>query len=118
MQLLGLRFCLVSEQSNDVIQFFEQKLGFSNSFGQSESCDGGIFKTLNDDSWLEVWQQSEQMPAGIMLQLVVDDADKLAEAASNQGVELMGPMEAHGERIYFTRVPGGLNMSFQSRLNA
>ncbi len=51
-----------------------------------------------------------------MLQLVVDDADAYAEKAKAGGLSPQGPMDAHGERIYFLTLPGGLQMSFQSRL--
>ena len=42
------------------------------------------------------------MPAGIMLQVEVDDADAVAEQARSQGLNPQGPMLAHGERIYRT----------------
>ena len=35
-------------------------------------------------------------------------------AARGNGLAPEGPMDAHGERIYFLRLPGGLQMSFQS----
>jgi hypothetical protein len=56
------------------------------------------------------------MPAGLMLQLVVDDADAIAANARENGVEVQGPMEAHGEKIYFAVAPGGLSISFQEVL--
>ena len=57
------------------------------------------------------------MPAGIMLQVEVEDADALAAVARAQGLEPKGPVEAHGERIYYLLAPGGLAMTFQSKLD-
>ena len=56
------------------------------------------------------------MPAGIMLQIEVDDADAFAAHAKANGLEAQGPMDAHGERIYFFKAPTGLQVSFQSKL--
>jgi cytochrome c biogenesis protein ResB len=56
------------------------------------------------------------MPAGLMLQIVVDGADVVAETARKNGIEVNGPMEAHGEKIYFAVAPGGLSVSFQQVL--
>jgi len=56
------------------------------------------------------------MPAGIMLQIVVDDADAWAENARKNGLEPSGPIDDHGERIYYLKAPGGLPISFQSTL--
>ena len=67
-------------------------------------------------SWIEIWQKGADMPAGLMLQIVVDDADAVAETARKNGIEVNGPMEAHGEKIYFAVAPGGLSVSFQQVL--
>jgi hypothetical protein len=40
----------------------------------------------------------------------------VAESARENGVEVQGPMEAHGEKIYFAVAPGGLSVSFQEVL--
>ena len=56
------------------------------------------------------------MPAGTMLQIVVDDADSLAQQARANGLAPEGPMDAHGERIYFLKAPTGLPVTFQSPL--
>jgi len=56
------------------------------------------------------------MPAGLMLQIVVDDADAVAATARKNGIDVNGPMEAHGEKIYFAVAPGGLSVSFQQVL--
>ncbi len=58
------------------------------------------------------------MPVGLMLQLVVDDADAVAQNAAKAGIEVQGPMEAHGEKIYFAVAPGGLSVSFQEVLDS
>ena len=55
------------------------------------------------------------MPACTMLQLVVDDADAWAARARENGLDPHGPMDAHGERIYFLQAPTGLPVTFQSR---
>jgi len=115
MSILGIRFCNVSEQSNDDVEFFEKKLGLINSLTTSDEFSGGVFSTQDKSSWVECWQASEQMPPGIMLQLVVEDADKFAEKAKSNGVEAYGPVDAHGERIYYIKTPSGINMSFQSK---
>jgi len=52
------------------------------------------------------------MPAGIMLQIVVDDADAWADNARKNGLEPTGPMDEHGEHIYYLNAPGGLPVSF------
>ncbi len=57
------------------------------------------------------------MPAGTMLQVVVDDADAFAENAKQNGLDSQGPMDAHGERIYFIGTPTGLQLSFQPKLS-
>jgi len=50
------------------------------------------------------------------LQIVVDDADAVAANAKANGIEVQGPMKAHGEKIYFAVAPGGLSVSFQEVL--
>jgi len=77
---------------------------------------GGCIIPAGDSSWVEIWQKSESMPAGLMLQLVVDDADAVAATAKENGIDVQGPMEAHGEKIYFAVAPGGLSISFQQVL--
>lgn len=118
MKLLGIRFCSVSAEAKQDIEFFNQGLGLNNSFESNADFIGGVFPCEDNSSWLEVWQQSEQMPAGIMLQLVVDDADAFAAQAKSSGIEPHGPVDAHGERIYYVQSPSGLNLSFQSKLES
>ena len=78
----------------------------------------GAVYPAGDGSWVELWPSGEGMPAGTMLQLVVDDADAFATRARQQGFEATGPVDAHGERIYYLRNPDGLAISFQSKLTA
>lgn len=75
---------------------------------------GAVFPA--GESWIELWPITAEMQPHTMLQLVVDDADALATAARIRGVVIDGSIDAHGERIYFLKAPGGLQMSFQSRL--
>jgi hypothetical protein len=56
------------------------------------------------------------MPEMTMLQIVVDDADAWARRAKENGVDVKGPDDAHGERIYYIDGPGGLPLSFQSKV--
>lgn len=64
----------------------------------------------------EAREMAEFFTAGLMLQIVVDDADAVAETARSNGIGVQGPMEAHGEKIYFAVAPGGLSVSFQEVL--
>lgn len=113
MQILGLRFCRITDHADEVIAFFD-KLGLPRLDGCDFGDSGAIFPAGN--SWLEIWQQSEHMPAGFMLQILVDDADAFAAQAKEQGLSPQGPMDEHGERIYFLQPPGGFALSFQSKL--
>ena len=80
----------------------------------SDVFSGAVFPA--GESWIEMWPQSQEMPAGIMLQIVVDDADEMAARARENGLEPQGPTDAHGERIYYVQAPTGLPVSFQSKL--
>ena len=116
MQILGIRFCAVSDDAEPLAKMFDG-LGLErmNTGGKDdEKFTGSIFPAGN--SWIEIWPDGPEMPVGIMLQLVVDDADAFAENAKKDGFEPTGPMDAHGERIYYLMGPSGLQMSFQSRL--
>ena len=79
--------------------------------GLNVGPDGAVFEA--GDSWIEVWPDSPGMPEGVMLQIVVDDADAVAATAKRNGIDVQGPMQAHGEKIYFAVAPGGLSISFQ-----
>ena len=116
MKVLGIRFCTVTEEGPALAGFLD-KLGLPQrdmGQGDSDAFMGAVFPA-GDDSWVEIWQPAEGMPAGVMLQVVVDDADAFAAHARDNGLEPQGPMDAHGERIYFLQAPSGLHVSFQSR---
>jgi hypothetical protein len=116
MRVLGIRFCSVTAASAE----FAATLGALGlpqktlpSDPPSESAFiGAVFPA--GDSWIELWPITPGMPSGVMLQVVVDDADAFAAHARSNGLQPKGPMDAHGERIYFLSVPGGGTMSFQS----
>lgn len=117
MKLLGIRFCTVSKEAQALADFLGPKgLGLEPQSmpTEGEGFFGAVFPA--GDSWVEMWPQGPDMPEGVMLQLVVDDADAWADNARQNGLEPGQPMDAHGERIYFLKAPGGLNMSFQSKL--
>ncbi len=116
MKVLGIRFCAVAEEAIPMSEFFTEGLGLAErDLGEGEGFQGCIIPA-GDSSWVEIWQKGENMPAGLMLQIVVDDADAVAANAKDNGVEVQGPMEAHGEKIYFAVAPGGLRVSFQQVL--
>lgn len=118
MEVKSIRFCQVSDQAQALAEFLSQ-LGIKKD--ESLSCtnadgsfSGAIFPAGN--SWVEVWPSSAQMPAGTMLQIVVDNSDEFAEFAQSNGLTLHGPVEQHGERMYFAQGPGDLPISIQSKL--
>ena len=115
MKVLSIRFCQVDEKAKEMARFFEQ-LGLQarDECSDSDSFSGAVFNA--GDSWIELWQKAEQMPACTMLQIVVDDADEFAVHAKSNGLSPQGPMDDHGERIYFIEAPNGLQVSFQSKL--
>lgn len=116
MKILGIRFCSVSKEAEKLAEFFSSGLGLPQlDFGaDSEEFNGAIFPA--GTSWVEIWKQGPEMPAGVMLQIVVDDANAMAKAAKANGVDVSGPIDAHGERIYYATAPGGLSVSFQSSI--
>ena len=102
MKVIGIRFCQVSDQAREIAGFLgEGGLGLPKTdFGDvGDQFSGAVFPA--GESWIEIWPQAEGMPAGTMLQIVVDDADAWAEQARANGLEPSGPMDEHGERIYF-----------------
>jgi len=116
MNVLSIRYCSVSKDVDPLLEFFGKGLGLPQmdlSGTDAAAFQGGIFAA--GDSWIELWAEAEGMPEGVMLQIVVDDADAMAEHARANGVEVSGPMDAHGEHIYFTQAPNGLAISFQSK---
>jgi len=113
MKVLGIRFCAVAEEAVPMSEFFTKGLGLAErDLGCGDEFQGCVIPA-GDSSWVEIWQKGENMPAGLMLQLVVDDADAVAANARENGIDVQGPMEAHGEKIYFAVAPGGLSVSFQ-----
>ncbi len=116
MQVLGIRFCSVSAEAEEVARFLGGGLGLPERIMSDDGApfSGAIFPA--GESWVEVWPEGPGMPAGIMLQVVVDDADAWADNSRKNGLEPTGPMDAHGERIYYLKAPGGLAISFQSKL--
>ena len=118
MEVIGIRYCSVAEEAESLAAFLgalglpQRDMGVT----ESESFPGAVFPA--GDSWIEVWKNGPDMPEGVMLQVVVDDADAFAEHARSNGLDPQGPMDAHGERIYFLQAPTGLQMSFQSALKA
>ncbi len=119
MKVLGIRFCAITPEADQLVEFLGLGLGFPCTAKNLKADDpdspaGGLFPA--GDSRIEVWPDGEGMPAGIMLQVVVDDADEYAEFARKNGLEPSGPMVAHGEKIYYLLAPGGLAMTFQSAL--
>ena len=116
MKVSGIRFCAVAEEAVAMSEFFTKGLGLAErDFGDGEEFSGCVVPA-GDSSWIEIWQKGENMPVGFMLQLVVDDADAIAANARENGIDVKGPMEAHGEKIYFAVAPGGLSVSFQQVL--
>lgn len=119
MKIQSIRFCHVSAAAEDLANLLSDKLGLEQQeipgAENAETFPGAVFPTAGD-SWVEIWPEGDQMPAGTMLQMVVDDADAVAEEAKKNGLEPHGPIEAHGEKIYYVHAPGGLPMTFQSKL--
>lgn len=119
MKPLSIRFCAVSPEADALVEFLGLGLGFpcvaKPLTNDPDGPKGGLFHT-EGGSWIEVWKDGPEMPAGIMLQVVVEDADEVAEYARRNGLDPKGPMLTHGEKIYYLLAPGGLAMTFQSRL--
>ena len=122
MTVLGIRFCTVKpeEEARGIAEFMGPK-GWS--FGErdmgaehSDGFQGAVFPA-GDTSWTEIWAASEHMPETTMLHVIVDDADSYAEQAKANGVAVNGPMDMHGERIYFSEAPGGLQVAVISKLD-
>lgn len=116
MKVLGIRFCSVSDEAEKLAGFLRNGLGLpvAPARDEAEAFQGAVFPA--GESWIEIWPEAPGMTAGIMLQIVVDDADAWAERARANGLEPHGPTDAHGERIYFLQAPTGLPVTFQSKL--
>ena len=89
MKVLGIRFCSVSAEAPQLAQFFGEGLGLPqmewSTEPPAEGFAGAVFPA--GESWVEVWSDGPQMPAGIMLQIVVDDADAWADRAREGGLD-------------------------------
>ncbi|MFT7487202.1 MAG: hypothetical protein ACI9F9_003061 [Candidatus Paceibacteria bacterium] len=121
MQPLSIRLCTITPEADELVEFLGLGLGFpcvAKPLSEDpEAPTGGVFHTA-DGSRIEVWKDGPQMPAGVMLQIEVEDADKLAVVARSNGLDPRGPMLTRGEKIYYLMAPGGLAMTFQSKLEA
>ncbi len=116
MKVLGIRFCQVSSESEAFANFLGDGLGWhAKDIGMDGDTFGGAVFPAGD-SWVELWPSNDPNSSMTMLQLVVDDADAFAENARKNGLDPQGPTDAHGERIYMITAPGGMAMSFQSKL--
>lgn len=125
MKVLGIRFCKVAhaDDAKAIAELLgENGLGLTPmDLGPSNGFSGAVFPA--DDgarqglgSWIELWAAGEQMPEMTMLQIVVDDADAFAARAKKNGLDVKGPDDAHGERIYYLEGSGGLPIAFLSKL--
>lgn len=127
MKVLGIRFCKVA--AKDDAKALAQMLGENGlgltptEMGDGADFNGAVFPV--DDagaqglgSWVEFWPAGEGMPEMVMLQIVVDDADAYAQQARQNGLNVKGPDDAHGERIYYLEGAGGLPISFQSKIKS
>jgi len=129
VKVLGLRFCKVAhaDDAKALAEMLgENGLGLAaGDMGPGEGFQGAVFPVGEDGkagaeaglgSWIEIWPAGAAMPEMTMLQIVVDDADAWAARARANGLDVKGPDDAHGERIYYLEGPGGLPISFQSRV--
>lgn len=121
MRVLGIRFCSVSPQAREFAEFLDAlglpRQPFPEMEGVAEDAFlGAVFPADSSagSTWIELWEPAEGMHEGVMLQIVVDDADAFAERARAHGLDPRGPMDAHGERIYYLKAPTGLPVTFQS----
>ncbi len=121
MEVLGIRFCSVTPEAKNLAAVLDS-LGLSRQEMQtdkgpeagSSGFSGAVFPA--GTGWIEVWSEAPDLPAGILLQIVVDDAVAFAAHAKRNGLDPQGPVDAHGERIYFLQAPRGLPITFQSAL--
>ncbi len=122
MNVLGIRFCSVSADGPELANFLENGLGLpaiEHAAGEPDSEEsagiaGALFPA--GESRIEIWPEGPGMPVGVMLQIIVDDADAWAKRAKANGLDPQGPADAHGERIYFLEAPSGLPITFQSKI--
>jgi len=118
VRVIGIRFSYVTSAAADLARFLGDGLGIPQNVPgtDGDAFAGAIFPA--GDGWIEIWPESRGLPVGVMLQIVVDDADAWADRARAGGLDPTGPIEQHGERIYFLEAPGRLPVSFLSRQSA
>ena len=121
MKVLGMRFCKVAKKDNaQGLAEMLAKLGVAERKMEADGdgFQGAVFPIEHnqENSWIEIWPAGPNMPEMTMLQIIVDDAEAFAEHARQNGLEPKGPDDAHGERIYYLEGPGGLPVSFQSKV--
>ena len=56
--------------------------------GSADGFAGAIFPTVDGESWVEMWPETEGVPNGYMLQIIVADAD--ADTTEELGSGLVG----------------------------
>lgn len=119
MEVLGIRFCSVTDQAEELAQFLGQDLELVPFYLPNLDAAGNFLGVVlpAGDSRIEVWPAAPETPACIMLQLIVDDADAWAERARLNGLNPQGPIDRGEERIYVLEAPGGLRMTLQSRVD-
>lgn len=121
MTVLGIRFCTVKpeKEARDLAAFLgSDGWDFSErdiSPDAGQEFQGAVFPA-GKASWTEIWAASEHMPETTMLHIIVDNADSYAERAKKNGITVSGPMDMHGERVYFSEAPGGLQIAVMSTL--
>ena len=115
MKVLSMRYCTVESEASELQSFFD-KLGLPRKSSAVSDASGAIYSA--GESWIEVWQEGPDMPAGLMLQIIVDDADAFAHHAQANGLAPHGPVHAHGEKMYFLTSPSGLNVTIQAQENS
>lgn len=123
MKILGIRFCSVSAEAEALADVLEalglsrnESAGAGGSDAGPAAFAGAVFPA--GSGAIEVWPVGPELPPGVLLQIIVDDAMAYAEHARRNGLDPQGPVDAHGERIYFLQAPSGLPITFQSALGA
>ena len=96
MEVLGIRFCSVTPEAQQLASFLDS-LGLSRREihaasepgSPPEPFAGAVFPT--GSGWIEVWPEGPELPAGVLLQIVVDDATAFAALQWSQGEALAKP---------------------------
>ncbi len=118
MNIQSIRFCHVSGAAEELANLLSEKLGPERHAvpgAENAATFPGAISPTASDSWVEIWPESDRMPAGTMLQIIVDDADAVTEHAKRNGLQPHGPGDSHGEKICYIHAPGGLPMTCQSK---